>query len=437
MLNFLLTSCSTSSSGNGCYDWPVIKQIVWLFSKALGYLYQFLDSIGIANLGLAIILFTIIVKAILIPLTVHQQKYTKRTSYMQPEIAAIQKKYEGRRDQYAAQAQQAEMKAVYAKYGVSQTAGCLPTLVQMPILIAFYGALRAIPTAIDAISNSLEPVATLIMNASESIQTSVSEISSALIDTDLDSVITSLYSLSLSNWENLEAIFTGTDAQLIADSHSAMQSLNTFLGLDLSQTPWNLIKGGGFGILAVLIPIIAAVSQWFTFKLGQTKESASANSSMAATNRSMGIMMPLVSAFFCLSLSSGLGVYWCLSSIIQGIQQIVINRHFRKIDMEALIEKNLEKAEAKAKKKREKNGVSGDVISSAASINTKKIDPYDPANYDNAPKTISEIAKMDVNEVKKTNKPSANSLAAKAASVAQYNEEHPEDSAKVRKKYKK
>ena len=148
-------------------------------------------------------------------------------------------------------------------------------------------------------------------------------------------------------------------------------------------------------------------------------------------------MMPLISAFFCLSLSSGLGLYWCLSSIIQGIQQIVINRHFRKIDMDELIQKNLEKAEAKAKKKREKNGVSGDVISSAANINAKKIDPYDPANNSNIPKTISEIAKMDVTDTAKKNKPAANSLASKAAAVSKYNEEHPEDSATARKKYKK
>lgn len=431
MLNFLL------ASSNGCYDWPVIKQIVWLFSMALGYLYKFLDMLGIANLGLAIILFTLIVKLLMIPLTIHQQKYTKMTNYMQPEIAAIQKKYEGRRDQYAVEAQQAEMKAVYAKYGVSQMTGCLPTLIQFPILIAFYGALRAIPTAIDAIAESLEPVATLIMNASDTLQESISDISSALIDTDLDSVITALYSLSLKNWNALEALFSGSDAEIISTSHAAMQSLNRFCGIDLSQTPLNLILGGGLGIFAVLIPIIAAGSQWFSFKLSQTKESATANNSMAATNRTMGLMMPLMSAFFCLSLSAGLGVYWCLSAIFQVIQQIIINRHFRKVDMDELIEKNKAKAEAKAKKKREKNGVSGDVISSAANINTKKIDPYAEAQSYNAPKTISEIANMDVNDIGKNNKPPVNSLASKAASVSRYNEEHPEDTAKARKKYKK
>ena len=95
-----------------------------------------------------IIIFTLIIKFVMLPLTIKQQKFTKLNSVMQPELSAIQKKYQGQRDQYSMQAMQAENKAVYAKYGVSQTGGCLQSFIAFPFLIAMYGALRNIPIAI-------------------------------------------------------------------------------------------------------------------------------------------------------------------------------------------------------------------------------------------------------------------------------------------------
>ena len=138
MFHFLMAAsgcAGSSAAGGGCYDWPVIKQIVIVFGWAIEYIYKFLDLIGIANIGLVIIIFTLVVKFILLPLTIKQQKFSKLTSIMQPEIKAIQKKYEGRRDNFSMQAMQEETKAVYSKYGVSD-GGCLQTFIQMPVIIA-------------------------------------------------------------------------------------------------------------------------------------------------------------------------------------------------------------------------------------------------------------------------------------------------------------
>ncbi len=440
MFNFLISACggASAAAGNGCYDWPVIKQIVWLFSEVLGYLYKFLDMIGIANIGLVIIIFTIIVKLIVLPLTIRQQKFTKLTNVMQPELSAIQNRYKGQRDQYSMQAMQAETKAVYAKYGVSQTGGCLQSFISFPILIAMYGALRNIPTAIDKIAAALTPVANIITTAqeSETMRDGLATVSSALVNGDSNTIISTLYTLPTKGWAALQALFTGTEAQTIASNHQTFVKLNSFLGWDISQSPWNLMLAGGVGIIAVLIPLIAGFSQWLSFKLTQTKQSAASNDQSAATSRMMGIIMPLFSVYICFTLNTGLGIYWCMSSLFQVILQILINKHYRKIDMDKFVEENMKKAEEKAKKKREKGGVAGSTISSAAAINTKNINAQGQAQP-SRPMSIAEKANIKVDDahVNKT-APPANSLAARAGMVQQYNEDHPEDAVN-RKKYKK
>ena len=440
MLNFLLAcgGSAAAATGNGCYDWPIIKQIVDLFSYALGYLYVFLDWIGIANIGLAIILFTIVIKCIVLPLTIKQQKFTKLTSVMQPELSAIQAKYKGATDQYSMQAMQAETKAVYAKYGVSQTGGCLQSFIQLPVLVALYGALRNIPTAIEAIFNQLSPIAGIIGKADGLLSEKIAAISPALVTGNTDSVIKTLYSLPTDGWNALQALFTGSDASMIAANHETFVGLNSFICWDISQSPWNLMKTGTFaGIIAVLIPLLAGFAQWLSFKLTQTKQSASMNDSAANTGKIMGLIMPLFSVYICFTLNVGLGLYWCMSSLFQVVLQILINRHYRKIDMDEFVKQNMEKAAAKAKAKIEKAGVKGSTISSAASINTKNIESQAQQNYQR-PMSIADRANINVNDVDyKKSAPPANSLAAKAGMVQQYNEENAEEAVSVRKKYKK
>ena len=97
----------------------------------MDFLFKITSSFGIYNLALCIILFTVITKLILFPLTVKQQESSRLMSIMQPELKEIQKKYKGKKDQASMQKQQAEMNAVYAKYGYNMTAGCLPKLVKI------------------------------------------------------------------------------------------------------------------------------------------------------------------------------------------------------------------------------------------------------------------------------------------------------------------
>ena len=124
----------------------ILGPIATVLGYVMDILFRFTSSFGVFNVGLCIILFTIVMKTLMIPLTIKQQKTTKLMSVMNPEIQAIQKKYKGKSDQESMQRQNVEIQAVYEKYGTSMTGGCLPLLIQMPILIAVF---RFFPASIE------------------------------------------------------------------------------------------------------------------------------------------------------------------------------------------------------------------------------------------------------------------------------------------------
>ena len=434
MLSFLVACASASSAtSGGCYNWPVIKQIVELFGYVVMYIYKFLELIGLPNLGLTIILLTLVVKLVLLPLTIKQQKFTKLSSYANPEIKAIQAKYQGKRDNYSMQAMQEETKAVYAKYGISQMGGCLNSFIQFPIIIALYGVIRNIPIYVDSWRGLYENIVTAIGNTDVS---SIAGMAGYGALTDVTDKITLLCSLPTKNWNAMMELFSGNTLSTIQTNYAEITKLNTFLGINLGETPWNLMIGGGIGIIAVLIPIISGLSQWLSFKLSQAASDTAAGDATGASMKTMGLMMPLISVFFCFTLNAAIGLYWCVSSIFQVLLQILINKHYRKIDMEQFVKENMEKAAEKAKRKRERKGVSASSLTQAANTSTKNMQTQ-------APSSLKDKANVNVSGTANTSKtpPPANSLAAKAGLVQKYNAEHGETidskSGSSRKKYKK
>lgn len=104
---------------------PIIGQVAWLLGKIMNGIFYVIDFIGIPNIGLAIILFTIVVNLLMMPLNIKQQKFSKLQVKMSPEIQAIESKYKGRSDQESLMAKNQEIQMVYAKYGVSASGSCL------------------------------------------------------------------------------------------------------------------------------------------------------------------------------------------------------------------------------------------------------------------------------------------------------------------------
>ena len=359
---------------------PIAKGLGWIMDK----IYSFMSNVcGIDNIALTIIIFTVFIYLVLLPLTYQQQKFSVLSRKMQPEIKAVQEKYKGKKDQASMQAQQEETQMIYDKYGISPTGSCVQMLIQMPILFALYRVFYNVPAYITSVKNTFGDLVYGIINtdgyASKmqtiydnaglgNVQVDFSSANQAAIN---DNIIDVLYKLSDKGWDSVVNAFPKL-TDVINSTHSALADINYFFILNISDTPLNLIKTGftgkqwGLLIAALLVPVCSYLSQMINIKL--TPQKTDQNYQMAAQMKTMNTMMPLMSLVIAFSVPVGLVLYWIVGALVRMVQQIILNKHFEKINLEDIIEKNKDKAAKKA----EKRGERRDQIYAAATMNTKK-----------------------------------------------------------------
>jgi len=397
----------------------LFNAIIMPIAQVLGYifnlLFEALSFLHIGNVAIAIILFTIIVKLCMLPLSIKQQKLAKLNSVMSPEIRAINEKYKDKKnDQNAMMKMQEETKAVYEKYGVSQMGGCVQMLIQMPILLALYQVFRFIPLYITQLKNLFTAFLTDnggIMSASGYTDT-MKQFGENIDWSNVNTAITEINKFSTENWEALRDAFPAF-SDIIANSHASLEQMNTFLGVNMSQEP-------GFGLtLAFLIPVLSGLSQFISVKVAQGNTPVDDDNPMAASMRMTTYIFPLMSAFIAISVPAGLGLYWIATSVIQTIITVFINRYYDKLGAETIVKKNVEKRN----KKRAKKGLPPETIAKNATVSTKNV------NREKTVKSLEQIKAENEKKVKeikesaqyyKTAKPG--SLAEKAGMVAKYNE---------------
>lgn len=416
--------------------WPIIGWVCEILGWLINGIYVLLEAIGIPNIGIAIILFTIVIYALLTPTQIKQQKWSKMMTVIQPELQQIQKKYANKKDQASQMKMNEETMALYQKYGVSPTGSCLPLLLQMPILMSLYQVIYYIPGYVGSVRNIFSSLADQIMNVSNysDILRTFVESNQIRVYSSLGETITEnniydiLYVLKPSQWDKLADIsqFSGL-SDLIARTAEDSASVNMFLSYNITESPMDLLQRGMQAgsvvmiILAVLVPVLAWFTQWLNYKL--MPQSAMADDKkkkggMEASLRMMNTYMPIVSAFMCLSFSIGIGIYWITGALLRSIQQIVINRHMKAIDIDELIAKNQEKAN----KKREKAGLPPQKITQQARQNVRNIEFEERAEKEtqkNQP-NVSETTAY----YKENTEYAPGSLAAKANMVRQFDEKN-------------
>ena len=411
---------------------PIVN---WV-AEVLGWLMDGIYSIGVHNLGLCIIIFTIIIYALMTPLQIKQQKFSKMNAVMQPELQKIQKKYKNKKDQTSQMKMQEETMAVYEKYGVSPTGSCLQLLIQMPIFFALYQVIIKIPGYIGGIKEVFSDAVTQITSVSGYSDIIGQFITDNSIRTyswvqgqegSADQVIDFLYSLSPSQWDRLAGLdqFQGF-ADVLDKTAQTLQPMQNFLGLNIADTPWALIKAGWSShqylmiVAAVLVPVLAWATQMINMKLMPTTASnnnGSGNQSqMEATMKSMNLFMPLFTAFICFTFPFGIGIYWIIGALVRTIQQLVINRHIDRMDMDAFIQKNKEKRE----KKMAKRGVTSQNISQQARMNVRNIEEPKRKTMAEKSRSVKETSGYEY----KVPKTKPGSLASKANMVAAFDEEN-------------
>ena len=394
----------------------------------------------VESVVLSIVIITIIIYMCLLPLTIKQQKFSKLSQKMQPEMQAIQAKYKNKKDQASMMAMQEETQLLYQKYGISPMGSCVQMLIQMPILFALYRVFYNIPAYLSGVKSSFTGLVDSIQQTSRYQDTLVSlmekynvvtssglnasnaasKLADASGDTLSNYIIDILYKLPSKGWDALmDGKFFDGIQSAVEKTHDALLHFNYFLGLNISDTPWYIIKSNFtdkpdkwllFVILALLIPVLSYLTQMINIKL--MPQATNGNDQMANQMKMMNLMMPLMSLFICFTVPVGLGIYWICSALVRGIQQFFVNRHIENLDLEAVMAKN----EEKAKKKRKKMGLSEDYIKKAAQIKTKSID--NKANVSVSAGTEEKLAKAA--EYKANAK--AGSLASKANMVKEFNE---------------
>lgn len=348
-------------------DWPIVGQIAWGFGKLMDAIYNFLNLFGIQNIGICIILFTIIIYTLMIPLTIKQQKFSKMQSVMMPEIQKLQKKYAGKRDQASMLKMQEEQQLIYEKYGSSPTGGCLPMLIQLPILFALYPVIQEVPRYVNGIKEIYMPVVNQIM-ATDGYQKILEKIgnaapvympANAYDYTDPNILVRVLYKFQDSTWNTL--VDKMPSLETVVDKTTAtMGHLNTFLGINIGEQPLTMLMDAlkDFSIvgiiLAVIIPIMAGLTQFISVKLMQQQQTTTIDpdNPMARSMNSMNYIMPLFSVFMGFTLPAGLGLYWAISAIVRCVQQMAINKYLSKKSVEEMIEEQRKKAAKKREKKR-------------------------------------------------------------------------------------
>jgi len=288
----------------------------------LGYLFRYIYLL-LSNYGWTLVVFTIITKAILLPLTIKQQKSMMQMQRIQPRMQELQKKY-----QYDKEKLNQETMKLYQENNINPMGGCLPLLIQFPLLIALYNIIRS-------------PLSYVVQLGKHGLP-SISEVHTFL--TSLGSTVQLHDEIGIAaemskHAEALAAHFPNVDI---------MQIDFSFFGLNLSQIP-------NINVLSplLLIPVLAGLTTYLqtfiTNKLnGQSKNTANdAGSSM----KMMTYFFPLMTVFFSVSLPAGLGFYWIISNIIQIVQQYIMTKYFPPQPIAEAAPKHFREREAERRKK--------------------------------------------------------------------------------------
>lgn len=424
----------------------IISWVANLLGLIMEGIFNVLNLIGIPNIGLSIILFTIVVYLLMMPLTIKQQKFSKLSAKMNPELQAINEKYKNRNDNDSVMQRNAETQAIYAKYGVSPTGSCLQLLIQFPILLALYQVIYRMPAYVSKIGNTFGALADEIINRGlvDTVKgfTEAAAFSKNFGINERNAIIDVLNKMNSSDLLSFARENGFADLQLNGhyilsqgSERGLIDIYNNFLGLNMANSPSSVVKtaieAGAWGLViaAIAIPVLSAVTQWINLKLMPQQEKSGNKGdmadTMAASMKTMNMFMPIMSAIFCYTLPAGMGLYWIAGSVVRSIQQIVINKHIDKMDLNEIMEKNKEKSAKKLEKIKENQAK----LQQYANMNTRGINNVQSKSYSQRTKEALEKT-SNIDSVSSTNASSTakpGSMMAKANMVKEFNERNNKD----------
>lgn len=322
------------------------------------------------NYGLAIIFFTIVIKLILLPLTIKQQKSMVKTQKIQPLLMELQQKYANDKDKLS----QETMK-LYQKYKINPMSGCLPLVIQLPILMALYYVVRLPITYTMGVDGSeiwriINAIEDWAVNHQDALQNLFTSLKIENFDVFRDNQFKNfgMYEIQIAHF--LQANPDILQSHWITEGGEAYKTINfAFCGLDISQTPdlWALLgifMGKLEGLtpqvmLLWLIPILSGVSSFVTSKVSQAQQPPQPvkkdefGREKSNPMKTMMVFMPLFSAWLAFTLPAAIGLYWIISNVLQLVQQVLVTKFVNVGISEEEIEGEVVNAK-KSRKKRKK-----------------------------------------------------------------------------------
>ena len=286
------------------------------FGYLLDWLYTFTN-----NYGLALILFSLIVKLVLLPMSVKSKKSMLKMSRLSPQVKALEAKYGDDKQKYQLAVQQ-----MYKEEGVSMGGGCLWSFIPLIILLPLYYVIR-------------EPITYMMHNSR-----SISEAIVAFIQASGENLGKNSYYAQLAAAGHIGDYMEELKS-LAVTANANLQAMNfQFLGIDLSGIPsikfWECEGWGEIGLF--LIPVVSAglqaASMWISQKMNNQvatnadgEQDAEAAKTANQTNMTMMLMMPLMSLWIGFSMPAAISIYWIAQAVFGAVQDYFLTKHYRKV----------------------------------------------------------------------------------------------------------
>ena len=284
-----------------------------IINKPLGWVLELCSKIVGGNYLFAILIFAIFVELVLLPFGISQQKKSIKQARLRPKELAIRKKYSGRDDKPTQMKMSEEIQELYQKEGYNPLGGCLPLLIQFPLLIALY----------NVVINPLKYICGLSEDAIVQVQSIVGTSSQR----GTVGLLTKMKELGYDAFKNVEGFMT-------AEEFADMPDLNVFGAFDLSITPQQCMNLDSIktlsGWLILLVPVLTFVAYFLSMKLTrkfmyQPMNDAS-QAQMGCSNKVMDIVMPLFSVFLAFTYPAALGLYWIFKCLLGILKQFILSK---------------------------------------------------------------------------------------------------------------
>lgn len=324
------------------------------FGFMLDLIFNGASSISpVMALGISIILFTLVARILLTPLQISSQRTSRGMSKIQPQLAKIQSKYKGKTDKQSQMLQTMEMQELYKKYKIRPLAGCLPLVIQLPLIWAMFNVLRTPAQYITKLGNQYTNIANVIIGKVNNYQALLEPFKNTIERTartgyDLktaEGLSKYLSHLDSFQWQKFLSQLDPSVQNVVKSGLQLKNNYETFFGMNLVDTPSLLVGHGQY--LVLVVPIIAGVSTYIFSKISMSAngnpQATSANGQNTAESmmKTMNIVAPIMTAVFSWTMPIGLALYWIAGNLIMMAQQWVVNKVLNKQDL--ILEEKIKK----------------------------------------------------------------------------------------------